>query len=284
MNSTRKTVVVSVVLAAMSPAATLGQQAPGTNGAGTPAGNARPAQQTPGGGQGAGASGAQQGATPSLGEAYEDSGGSLFATNPQAGGGGAVQTPSGRTVTPTSHTSLWTVRPKEPKRIAKFDLITVIVREESDSKSAATTDLKKEADFNAILQQYLKFSLGDAALKGRAPLDNQPQLNFQMERNFKGEGTSDRSDSMSARVQAQVIDVKENGILIVQATKQIKVDEEEQKFTLTGMVRAEDVTPDNTVLSTQLADLMLEKATKGATSDASKRGFIPRLLDKINPF
>lgn len=209
--------------------------------------------------------------------AFAQSGGSLYRVrgNPAAPG----QRPP-----PTGYDAMFAVKPPEPKKVRKFDLITVIVREESDAKTESKTDLKKETDFNALLEQYIKFSMGDLALKGREPLANQPQLKFQLDRNFSGEGKLDRSDSMSARVQAQVIDVKPNGILVIQATKMIKNDEEEQRFTLTGMVRAEDVTPDNSVLSTQLADLYLEKNTTGAARDSSKRGWIPRFFDMLNLF
>lgn len=203
---------------------------------------------------------------------YQKSGGSLYRMD--------YNRPNGNASTEAS--SVFAVRPPDPKRIKKFDLLTVIVREESDSTSKSNSDLKKSNDFNAILQSY--FDLTKNGIQGRAPLANQPQLQFQLERNFKGEGTVDRSDTMTARVQAQVIDVKPNGVLIIQATKQIKNDEEELKFTLTGMVRAEDVTIDNSVLSTQLADLQLEKVTKGSASDTSKRGLIPKFFDWINPF
>jgi flagellar L-ring protein precursor FlgH len=213
-------------------------------------------------------------------QAFQQSGGSLFAMQNGGGqGGGSAGGPA-----TNQNSSLFAVAPREPRKLQKWDLITVIVREESDSKSKSLTDLKKSADFNALLEQYVQFSLSNFALKGQPALANQPQLKAQAQRNFKGDGAADRSDSMSARVQAQVIDVKPNGLLIVQATKQIKVDDEEQKFTLTGMVRAEDVTPDNSVLSTQLADLSLEKTTNGAVRDTSKRGWIPKLIDSLNPF
>jgi flagellar L-ring protein precursor FlgH len=213
--------------------------------------------------------------------AYQSAGGSLYAMS--HGGGGAGGAGGGGPGTNAS-TSLYAVAPREPRKLKKYDLITVIVREESDSKTKSLTDLKKSAEINAILEQYIQFNLSNFAVKGQPPLTNQPQIKGSADRNFKGDGSTDRSDSFSARVQAQVIDVKPNGILIIQATKQIKNDDEEQKFTLTGMVRAEDVTPDNSVLSTQLADLNLEKMTKGAVSDTSKRGWLPRLMDALNPF
>lgn len=261
----KRTLTVAVVVALLVTAPLAAQE--------PPANPAPPAQQPQGEADGAG----QVPPAQDFDTAFAESGGSLYRVrgNPAAPG----QRPP-----PTGYDAMFAVKPPEPKKVRKFDLITVIVREESDSKTASKSDLSKQMEFNALLEQYMKFSFSDFALKGRPPLENQPQLQFQMDRDFQGEGKIDRSDSMSARVQAQVIDVKPNGILVIQATKMIKNDEEEQRFTLTGMVRAEDVTPDNSVLSTQLADLYLEKSTSGAARDSSKRGWIPRLIDKLNPF
>jgi flagellar L-ring protein precursor FlgH len=66
--------------------------------------------------------------------------------------------------------------------------------------------------------------------------------------------------------------------------KTIQTDEEEQSVILSGVCRAEDITADNTVLSTQLHDLTVRKTHKGAVRDTTKRGWIPRLLDVLNPF
>ncbi|HEV8292397.1 MAG TPA: flagellar basal body L-ring protein FlgH, partial [Tepidisphaeraceae bacterium] len=68
------------------------------------------------------------------------------------------------------------------------------------------------------------------------------------------------------------------------ARKLIKKDDEEQEFILTGICRGGDVTPDNTVLSSQVYNLELITNHKGAIRDTTKRGFIPKLLDFINPF
>lgn len=174
------------------------------------------------------------------------------------------------------------VRPPDPKRIKKHDLVTVIVNEQSASQTKDTTDLKRTADINALLSNYIKLN-SQLQLKGTTPA-NPPNLSFTTDRNFKGDGSVERSDTMSARVQAEVVDVRPNGTLVLQAVKHIKNDDEEQSFTLTGFIRAEDVTPDNSVLSSQLAELTLEKTTKGAAHDTSSRGLVQRFFDWINPF
>ncbi len=56
-------------------------------------------------------------------------------------------------------------------------------------------------------------------------------------------------------------------------------DEEQFTITLTGTCRSDDVTPTNSVLSTQIANLVLVEKNHGAVRDATKRGWIPRILD-----
>jgi len=57
-----------------------------------------------------------------------------------------------------------------------------------------------------------------------------------------------------------------------------------QMFVLTGICRAEDVGADNTILSTQLYNLELQKNHTGNVKDTTQQGFIPKLLNTINPF
>jgi flagellar basal body L-ring protein FlgH len=53
---------------------------------------------------------------------------------------------------------------------------------------------------------------------------------------------------------------------------------------LTGTCRAEDVTADNSVLSTQLHDLTVKKTHTGEVRNAGRKGWIPKIVDIINPF
>ena len=111
-----------------------------------------------------------------------------------------------------------------------------------------------------------------------------PELKTALERDFTGTGDVEREDSLTARITAEVLDVKPNGTLVLQARKRIKTDDEEQMFVLAGVCRAEDVQADNTILSTQLYDLQLEKRHHGVVRDSTKPGWIPKLLDVVNPF
>jgi flagellar L-ring protein precursor FlgH len=171
----------------------------------------------------------------------------------------------------------------KPRVVHKHDLVTIIVREESQSSSKGTTDLKKNADIDAKIDAYVNMNFKKLALEAHVP-NPAPEIKGEFARNFKGDATVDRSDTLTARIGAEVLDVKPNGTIVIQARKHIKTDEEEQEFVLTGSCRAEDIGPDNSVVSNTLHDLDVKKSTKGAARDTTKRGWIPRLLDWGNPF
>ena len=180
--------------------------------------------------------------------------------------------------------SFFAVPDPEPRTMKKHDLVTIIIREESQITTDGLTDLKKNADVDMRVSEFVKLKPKNFAIQGAAQGANPPAVSATGTRNFKGEAQANRSDSFVARIQAEVVDVKPNGTFVVQARKKIKHDEEEQEFILTGVCRGADVTPDNTVLSTQVFDLQLTQMTKGAVHDTTNRGWIPKLLDFVNPF
>ena len=183
-----------------------------------------------------------------------------------------------------SELSFFAVPEPTPHTLRRHDLVTIIIREESAITSQANKDLKKEQDLTAKLDQFIKLDLKSFAIRGLPTATNPANIDINGVREFKANGEMDRSDSMTARITAEVLDVKPNGTLVLQARKLIKTDEEEQQFVLSGICRAEDVAADNTVLSTQIFDLELQKNHKGDVREATQRGWIPKLLDLLNPF
>jgi len=202
-------------------------------------------------------------------------GGSLLraslGTGPQAGPGKSLQV------------SFFDVPAPEPREFKKHDLVTIVVREESEFKSDGTTDLKREASLDAKIQQFIKLAVGEGAL-ANAIGQTTPEVKLSGARDFKGEASIDRSDSFITRITAEIVDVKPNGTLVLQARSHIKTDDEEQTLVLSGTCRADDITADNSVLSTQLFDKELTKNHKGAVRDGTKRGWFTKLLDALNPF
>ncbi len=214
--------------------------------------------------------------TASVSQLMAKNGGSLFRATLQA-----EAQPNQATL---RDVSFFSVPEPEPRVLRRHDLVTVIVREESAFKSAGSTDVKKNASLEAKIDEFISLDLENISIKGGAQGVNPPKVKMSGARDFKGEGSVDRTDSMTARIAAEVVDVKPNGTLVLQGSKRIKTDDEEQQFIITGICRVADVSADNSVLSTNLYDLSLEKKHKGAVRDATRRGWFTKLLDVLNPF
>ncbi len=178
--------------------------------------------------------------------------------------------------------SLTAVRVKPPRKYRVHDLVTIIIREQRRFK--ADSGLESQKEF-AIRSQIMKaFKFDQQKLVPATFSAGMPDLDFSVDSEMSNEATKDRIDRFTARVTGEIIDIKPNGNLVVQAKGKLTFDDEVTIVTLTGVVRNEDVTPDNTVLSTQLSDKVLDVQNEGAVRDGTRRGWIPRILDYLKPF
>lgn len=180
--------------------------------------------------------------------------------------------------------SMLYVRPPEPRTYMAHDLITIIVDETSKQEASQSLDTKKEATADMTVKSIIDpWELLELRLRQGA-LNNQSLLGTNFNREFKGEGDYERSDRFSAKITAEVIEVKPNGTMVLQATKVIQKDEEVQTLVLSGVVRQEDVTDRNTILSSQMANLSLTAKNEGDVRSAAQKGLLTRVLEAVFNF
>ncbi len=179
--------------------------------------------------------------------------------------------------------SYFAVKPL-PKHIFKVgDLVTVIVRQKSTYKHDGTNDLEREVKLKAELKNWIRIHAGRLI-----PADvsaNVPKAEFKLNRSFKGEGKKEREDEVITRITCRIVDVKPNGILVLEGGPDIiETDGEKQVVTLTGTCRSEDIGADNTILSTQLYECHFKRESYGSVRDATRRGWAYKLWDWLRPF
>jgi flagellar L-ring protein precursor FlgH len=179
-------------------------------------------------------------------------------------------------------TSLIAVEAPQPRRVKVHDLVTVIVREEK--RATTDSDLKREKkwEIEAELKKWIRLNEECKLVPQEFPAGN-PAIDLTYDDKYEGKGKVGRKDSLITRITAEVIDVKPNGTLVLEAQKDISVDEDRQIATLTGICRSDDISPQNTVLSTQLADVRIDIQHSGPARDAARRGWLARLWDLIRP-
>jgi len=171
----------------------------------------------------------------------------------------------------------------------KGDIVTVLVVENVNATRQRNTTTSKEQDMTGSVTQLFFPGLGtlgaQAATKTAAAVAGQnANLTYKSARNFNGGGTVTDTGTVTATVSTQVVDVMPNGNLVLSGSKQVTISGEVQTVTLTGIARADDVTPANTVASTSLAEARVHITGDGPLDDAQRRTLVARVLDWVNLF
>ncbi len=101
---------------------------------------------------------------------------------------------------------------------------------------------------------------------------------------FQGSGATTRETTVETILTARVMDVLPNGYLVVEGMREIRVNNENQSVYLTGVVRPEDISPGNVVLSSAVAQMSVRVQGRGTVSQPLKPGWLYRILNGILPF
>ena len=178
--------------------------------------------------------------------------------------------------------SLIAVEAPQPRQIRVHDRITIVIREEKRSTSDSDLKREKKWEIAAELKEWIRLNESNKLVPQVFPQGN-PAIDLEYDDKYEGKGQVGRKDTLITRVTATVIDVKPNGDLVLEAKKDIRIDADRQVITLTGICRSADVTAQNTVLSTQLADAKIDIQHTGPARDAARRGWLARIWDFVRP-
>ena len=152
------------------------------------------------------------------------------------------------------------------------DIITVQWVEQTAAQKAASTSTAKDQSI----------SLGAPTLFGAPVQHNGNDIlsaSVSAGREFTGDGASSQSNKLSGSITVFVAQVLPNGNLVVRGEKQLTLNQGDEYVRLSGIVRPVDVTPDNTVQSTKVANAQIVYSGTGAVSDSNKMGWLARFFN-----
>lgn len=179
--------------------------------------------------------------------------------------------------------SSWFYLETEPPRDIKVqDIVTVIVLYSAQVTSDGELDKRKRGNIDAILANWVRFD--GLNLKPAPQVDGDPRIKASLTSQYRAQAGLDVRDGVKFRIACTVVDVRPNGNLILEAHRSYTLNEEIWEESLTGIIRREDVLPNNTVLSENVADLKVQRCTDGMVYDGYRRGWFLRIFDKFNPF
>lgn len=173
----------------------------------------------------------------------------------------------------------------EPREFLLNDLVTIIVRESFESEMESEKTTEKSAELSGGITQFPRLTLKDLLdLQIPQGTAGEALVELGFERGHEGKGEYDRSESMTGRVRARIIDIKPNGMLVLEARRTIINDGEQSVLVATGNCMPEDITADNSILSTQLENLFIDKQHSGDLRESGEKGWLTRLFDAVFDF
>jgi flagellar L-ring protein precursor FlgH len=157
------------------------------------------------------------------------------------------------------------------------DILTIIVQENSSANKNNETKTEKNSSWTAAITSFL--FPGFAAYKG-----SMPAISYNSDLKHDGSGAINNSETIVAQVAVKVMDVLPNHNLVIEGKRETSCSGEHQTIVLHGLVRPEDVTSADTVMSYNVADATISITGKGTVTDTTNKGWFTRILDKVNPF
>ncbi len=158
------------------------------------------------------------------------------------------------------------------------DIITVVLQESTSSTKSNKTSVDKSNSQTlasptifgiqpTILGKPLSASTGDSTTA------------------FEGEGKSDMSNSLNGNITVTVHELLPNGLMIVKGEKWLTLNQGDEYIRVSGMIRPQDISTSNTVLSTQLADARITYSGSGELNDSNSMGWLSKFfIGQLWPF
>lgn len=177
----------------------------------------------------------------------------------------------------------WTYQAALPLRSFRLnDVVTIRVDEITRMMAEGSAEARKRTLYEAILSDWIRIQ--DFRLRPDPQANGDPSVSTESNSNYRAESTVESRESMTFNIAATVVDIRPNGNLLLEAKKTIRVNDNLWETSLSGLCRAQDIGPDNVVLSKDVIELEIHKEDRGHLRDGYKRGWFQRWFDRLQPF
>lgn len=153
------------------------------------------------------------------------------------------------------------------------DILTVLLVERLQAEKSTAQDGSRDASRSLDLPNAEPFSsIPEGLFSGGTSTS------------YKGEGSTKQTNRLTGEITVTVVRVLPNGALMVAGDRRLTLTRGEEQAQLTGIVRPEDIGPDNRILSTRVADARLRYTGTGEVAAQSRQGWLSRFFDRVTPF
>ncbi len=163
------------------------------------------------------------------------------------------------------------------------DILTVVINITDSAKFENETKRERDNNENAKVPKLAGF---EADFKKFLPDEVIPSdlLDLTTTSKSNGKGEIDRKETIDTRVAATITQVLPNGNLVIQGKQQTVVNFEMRELVVSGVIRPEDVSSENTVSYDQIAEARIAYGGRGQIQDVQQARYGQQVLDILAPF
>ena len=168
------------------------------------------------------------------------------------------------------------------------DIITITLDESisANKKDEASYDKSNTQDFgvsNPFTFNKSAGPVGTVAGAIAAPFDGL-SLGYGSSGSFSGSADVKQNSTLNGSIAVTVVEVIANGNLVIRGEKWLTIHDGDEVVQFAGIIRSEDIQPDNTISSTKVADVRLVYKDVGVSGDTNRQGAATKMLNKYWPF
>lgn len=161
------------------------------------------------------------------------------------------------------------------------DILTIQLTESTNASKTSSTDFDREQT-STITNPTILGATPQFGLPGLLPLsqtdNNTLESSLGTTHEFGGAADSEQSNSLTGDISVTISDVLPNGNLVVRGEKRLNLNQGNEYVKISGIVRPQDITTENTVPSTRVADATIVYSADGAAADANRAGWLSRFF------
>ena len=173
--------------------------------------------------------------------------------------------------------------PVPPKELRLHDLINVRVDVTATMTSQGEVERRKNALYDAVLKDWVHL-IGLKALKPDPQTDGDQRARGQLSQLYRAESDLETSEALKFEIAAEIVDIRPNGNIVLEAHQTIHNNNEVWEYSLSGVCSPEDIGPGQVVLSRDVHSLQVDKRERGSVRDGYRRGWFTRWFDQFHPF
>lgn len=154
------------------------------------------------------------------------------------------------------------------------DILTVVLAEQTNATKNSQTTTGKASDVALANPTVFGTSLTHKGV----PLF---EGSLSGSTSFDGKGSSSQSNSLAGDITVTVVDRLPNGNLVISGEKWVTLNQGQEFIRLSGIIRPDDIEPDNSLLSTRIANAQITYSSRGVLAAANKMGLISRFFNSV---